>query len=96
MKQKTQAIREEIEQRLAAGECATSKELIELKMEYLGKGGKISALSKGMRDVPAEERPRRADSWASCAPGRRSSSTRAKKSSSAANLRQRSRASAST
>ena len=57
MKQKTQAIREEIEQRLAAGECATSKELIELKMEYLGKGGKISALSKGMRDVPAEERP---------------------------------------
>ena len=57
MKQKTQAIREEIERRLAAGECATSKELIELKMEYLGKGGKISALSKGMRDVPAEERP---------------------------------------
>ncbi len=57
MKQKTQAIREEIEQRLATGECATSKELIELKMEYLGKGGKISALSKGMRDVPAEERP---------------------------------------
>lgn len=57
MKQKTQAICEEIEQRLAAGECATSKELIELKMEYLGKGGKISALSKGMRDVPAEERP---------------------------------------
>ncbi len=57
MKQKTQAIREEIEQRLAAGECATSKELIGLKMEYLGKGGKISALSKGMRDVPAEERP---------------------------------------
>ena len=57
MKQKTQAIREEIEQRLAAGECATSKELIGRKMEYLGKGGKISALSKGMRDVPAEERP---------------------------------------
>ena len=57
MKQKTQAIREEIEQRLAAGDCTTSKELIELKMEYLGKGGKISALSKGMRDVPAEERP---------------------------------------
>lgn len=57
MKQKTQAIREEIEQQLATGECATSKELIELKMEYLGKGGKISALSKGMRDVPAEERP---------------------------------------
>ena len=57
MKQKTQAIREEIDQRLATGECATSKELIELKMEYLGKGGKISALSKGMRDVPAEERP---------------------------------------
>lgn len=57
MKQQTQEIREELERRLAADGCATRKELVELKLEYLGKGGKISALSKGMRDVPPEERP---------------------------------------
>ena len=57
MKERTESIKRELEQRFAAGGCATSKELIDLKMEYLGKGGKISALSKGMRDVPAEERP---------------------------------------
>ncbi len=57
MKEKTQAIKTELEQRFAAGGCATSKELAELKMQYLGKGGKISELSKGMREVPAEQRP---------------------------------------
>ncbi len=35
----------------------TSADLYALKMRYLGKTGEISALMKGMRDVPKEERP---------------------------------------
>ena len=35
----------------------TSKNLMEIKMKFLGKTGEISALMKNMRDVPAEERP---------------------------------------
>lgn len=34
------------------------KELIELKLQILGKSGKLTNLLKGMRDVPAEDRPR--------------------------------------
>ena len=33
------------------------KQLFELKMQFLGKTGEISALSKGMRDIPPEQRP---------------------------------------
>ena len=39
------------------GASMTSKDLYALKMDYLGKTGKISALSKGMREVAAEDRP---------------------------------------
>ena len=59
MKEQIESIRAELEA-LAAGEgpaASSSRELYELKMEYLGKTGKISALSKGMRDVSPEERP---------------------------------------
>lgn len=59
MKEQIESIRKELDE-LAAKDmagAATSRELYELKMEYLGKTGKISALSKGMRDVSAEERP---------------------------------------
>ena len=55
MKEKLEAIR------LAIGEgiktASSRKELFELKMKYLGKTGEITALLKGMRDIPAEERP---------------------------------------
>ncbi len=34
------------------------KALQELKLTYLGKSGKLTAILKGMRDVPAEDRPR--------------------------------------
>ena len=32
------------------------KELNDLKVEYLGKSGRITELSKGMKDVPNEEK----------------------------------------
>ncbi len=55
MQEKLDAIRSAIGEGI--GQTNTRKELFELKMKYLGKTGEISALSKGMRDVPAEERP---------------------------------------
>ena len=33
------------------------KSLDEVKVKFLGKSGKVTELLKGMRDVPAEERP---------------------------------------
>ena len=35
----------------------SSETLFQIKMKYLGKGGEISELMKGMRDVPKEHRP---------------------------------------
>ncbi len=55
MQEKLEQIRRAIGEGI--GETGSRKELFELKMKYLGKTGEISALSKGMRDVPAEERP---------------------------------------
>ena len=55
MQEKLEAIRREIE--AGIGQTNSRKELFELKMKYLGKTGEITALLKGMRDVPAEERP---------------------------------------
>ena len=55
MQEKLEAIRREIE--AGIGQANSRKELFELKMKYLGKTGDITALLKGMRDVPAEERP---------------------------------------
>ena len=55
MQEKLEAIRREIE--AGIGQANSRKELFELKMKYLGKTGEITALLKGMRDIPAEERP---------------------------------------
>ena len=55
MQEKLESIRSEIE--TGIGQANSRKELFELKMKYLGKTGEITALLKGMRDIPAEERP---------------------------------------
>ena len=58
MKEQIESIRQEIAELLSErGQKMTSKELYSVKMEYLGKTGKISALSKGMREVAPEDRP---------------------------------------
>ncbi len=48
--------------KLEAGEAIEKvedkKSLAELKLSYLGKSGKLTAILKGMRDVPSEDRPR--------------------------------------
>ena len=55
MKEKIEQIRREIGEGMLG--VSTRRQLFELKMQYLGKTGAISALSKGMRDLPPEERP---------------------------------------
>ena len=55
MKDKIKEIEEQIN--AAVNDIHTSKNLMEIKMKFLGKTGEISALMKNMRDVPAEERP---------------------------------------
>lgn len=56
MQQKMQAIREEIAQNI--GTFTTSASLYEFRKKYLdNKDGAISALMKGMRDIPKEDRP---------------------------------------
>lgn len=55
MKEKIEQIRREISEGMRG--VTTRRQLFELKMQYLGKTGAISALSKGMRDIPPAERP---------------------------------------
>ena len=55
MKEKIEQIRREIGEGMRG--VANRRQLFELKMQYLGKTGAISALSKGMRDIPPAERP---------------------------------------
>ena len=38
--------------------CASSQELQELKVKYLGKSGALTSLLKSIKDLPAEERPK--------------------------------------
>ena len=57
MQEHIEKIRADITAGIEATRSGTRQELFELKMKYLGKTGEVSALSKGMRDVPAEDRP---------------------------------------
>ncbi len=41
----------------AARQAPSSRALYEVKMQYLGRGGAVTALLKGMKDVPPEQRP---------------------------------------
>ena len=55
MKEKIESIRQAIGEGML--QVHDRKQLFELKMQFLGKTGEISALSKGMRDIPPEQRP---------------------------------------
>lgn len=55
MQQKIDELRAQMNDSLA--KVRDSKALYELKMQFLGRAGAITALLKSMRDVPAEERP---------------------------------------
>ncbi len=55
MQQKIDELRAQMNESFA--KVRDSKALYELKMQFLGRAGAITALLKSMRDVPAEERP---------------------------------------
>lgn len=55
MQDKIKEIEEEINS--AVSDIKSSKTLQDLKMKFLGKTGKITAMLKNLRDVPKEERP---------------------------------------
>ena len=55
MKEKIESIRRAIGEGML--QVHDRKQLFELKMQFLGKTGEISALFKGMRDIPPEQRP---------------------------------------
>lgn len=55
MKESLEALREEILERIGNG--ATEQEIDRLRVEYLGRGGKLTLLLRGLREVPPEERP---------------------------------------
>jgi len=56
MKEKIQLIKEQAKQALTTN-FASERELNELKVSFLGKNGQVTALLKGMKDIPVEEKP---------------------------------------
>jgi phenylalanyl-tRNA synthetase alpha chain len=57
MEESLQALREEILARI--GHCATDQEIDQLRIEYVGRKGKLTLMLRGLKDIPAEQRPQR-------------------------------------
>lgn len=55
MKEKIEKLIEEAKQ--AVVQCESNADLAKVKVKYLGKSGELTALLRGMKDVPAELRP---------------------------------------
>ncbi len=55
MQEKVNNLREQIISAISS--ASSSKELYELKMRFLGRQGEVTSLLKGMKDVPADQRP---------------------------------------
>ena len=55
MKESVQSLREEILARI--GECASEQEVQQLRGDYLGRKGRLTLLLRGLRELPADERP---------------------------------------
>ena len=56
MKEKLEQIKEEALRQIAASDAL--EKLNEVKVNYLGKKGELTAVLKGMKDVLPEERPK--------------------------------------
>ena len=55
MQESLETLREEILDRVA--HCGSEPELDHVRVEYLGRKGRITMLLRGLREIPAEERP---------------------------------------
>jgi len=55
MAESLETLREEVLDRIAR--CATEPEIEDLRVEYLGRKGRLTLLLRGLKDLPPEERP---------------------------------------
>ena len=51
-----EALREEILERI--GRCVSESEIEQLRVDTLGRSGKLTALLRGLKEIPAEDRPK--------------------------------------
>ena len=56
MSESLETLREEIVSRI--GRCASEQDIEELKVEFLGRKGKLTLMLRGLKDLQVEERPR--------------------------------------
>ncbi|MFQ5684427.1 MAG: phenylalanine--tRNA ligase subunit alpha [Candidatus Binatia bacterium] len=59
MKESLEPLREEIVDKI--GRCSSEREINDLRVEYLGRRGKITLRLRGLKGIPSEERPRVGD-----------------------------------
>ena len=55
MQESLEAFRQEMTERI--NRCATEQDIEQLRVEYLGRKGKLTQKLRSLKDVPAEERP---------------------------------------
>lgn len=56
MKESPETLKQEVLDRL--GSCPSEQGIEQIRVEYLGRKGKLTLLLRGLRELPAEERPR--------------------------------------
>ena len=59
MKESLETLREEIRERI--DHCGSGQEAEQLRVDYLGRKGKLTLLLRNLRELPAEERPQMGD-----------------------------------
>ena len=59
MQESLETLREEIRERM--DQCASEQDIELLRVEYLGRKGKLTLLLRSLREIPAEERPQAGD-----------------------------------
>lgn len=59
MKESLETLREEVQDRI--GRCLSEQEIDHLRVEYLGRKGKLTLLLRSLREIPPEERPQAGD-----------------------------------
>ena len=59
MKESLETLRDEVLDRLS--HCASEPEIDLLRVEYLGRKGKLTLIFRGLREIPPEERPQVGD-----------------------------------
>ena len=56
MNESLETLQQEVLERIH--HCSSETEIEEVRVETLGRGGKLTSMLRGLKDLPAEERPR--------------------------------------